>query len=132
LGQADGRLLLGTERFLQSVRRTLQGNIKEQPALRLLQARPGWPEVIRALEKVKGERWLDFRDRHRDWGRDLALYLGRTRCGLALREIGELAGGLDYRTVSWNVARFARLIEKDKQVRKSLEHVQKHIQNPET
>jgi hypothetical protein len=32
-------------------------------------------------------------DRPKDWGRDLALYLGRTRCELKLRELGELAGG---------------------------------------
>jgi len=127
-----GRLLLGSDRFVQIVRRTLQGNIKEQPALRALQVRPAWSEVVRALERVKREHWLQFRDRHRDWGRDLGLYLGRTRCGLSLRELGELAGGLDYRTVSWTVARFTRLLAKDKQIRKSLEHVQRHLKNPET
>ena len=32
-----------------------------------------------AVEEVKGERWEEFRDRHGDWGRDAALYLGRRR-----------------------------------------------------
>ena len=49
-----------------------------------------------------------------------------------MRELGELAGGLDYRTVGWIVARFTRLIAEDKQIRKSLDHAEKHIQNPET
>ena len=127
-----GHLVLGSQTFLRSVRHTLKGNIKEQPALRALQARPAWAQVVRALEDIKGEPWIRFRDRHRDWGRDLALYLGRTRCGLSLRELGELAGGLDYRTVGWIVARFTRLIAEDKQIRKSLDHAEKHIQNPET
>ena len=33
-----------------------------------------------AVERVKGEKWMEFRDRHGDWGRDAALWLGR-RCG---------------------------------------------------
>ena len=127
-----GRLILGSQTFITRVRQSLRGNIKEQPALRALQPRPEWPQILRALEAIKGEPWRAFRDRHRDWGRDMALYLGRTQCGLTLRQLGELVGGLDYRTISWTVARFTQLIAHDKQIRKSLHHVQKHIQNPET
>ena len=29
-----------------------------------------------------------FANRHEEWGRDRALYLGRLRCGLALKEFG--------------------------------------------
>ena len=51
------------------------------------------------VEAVKGERWEGFRDRLGDWGRDVALLLGRREGGLKLGELGELCGGLDYRTV---------------------------------
>lgn len=35
-----------------------------------------------------------------DWGGELALYLGRKQCGLNLTEMGALAGGIDYATIS--------------------------------
>jgi hypothetical protein len=43
-------------------------------------------EVIRAVESVKGEPWAAFADRQGDWGRDLALHIGRMRCGLTLKD----------------------------------------------
>ena len=55
-------------------------------------------EVIASVEKVKGERWVEFRDRHGDSGRDLVLYLGRRRCGLKLQELAGAAGMTDYST----------------------------------
>jgi len=35
-----------------------------------------------------------FADRQGDWGRDLALTVGRMRCGLTLRELGDHAGSM--------------------------------------
>ena len=49
-----------------------------------------------------------FRDRHGDWGRDAVLYLGRKLCGMKLRELAELAGGMDDATVEMGVLRFER------------------------
>jgi hypothetical protein len=49
-------------------------------------------EVVRAVESGQGEAWADFADRRGDWGRDLALHVGRGRCGLTLRELGRKAG----------------------------------------
>ena len=69
------------------------------------------------VEAMKGQKWEQFRDRYRDWGRDLALYLGRKYCGLRLKELGERAGGLDYRSVSWAVDRFAKRAAKEKELR---------------
>lgn len=127
-----GELILGSEKFLRAIRAKLKGNIKEQPSLRVLRLRPGWPEVLRVIEALKGETWMTFRDRHNDWGRDLALYLARTQCGMTLNELGALAGGLDYRSVSWALARFAQRMRQNKEIRKCFEQALKQIQNPET
>ncbi len=51
-------------------------------------------------ESLRRERWQTFRDRYGDWSRDLALYLGQRRCGIKLKELGKLAGGIDYGSVS--------------------------------
>ena len=47
---------------------------------------------VKAVESVKGEPWNDFANRHGDWGRDMALYVGRLSCGLTLKELGGYTG----------------------------------------
>jgi hypothetical protein len=51
-------------------------------------------------------RWEAFVDRYEDWGRDLALYLGRKQSGLNLIESWRLACGIDYMTVSNRIRQF--------------------------
>ena len=82
-----------------TVQKLLRGQSREQPAVRALRRRD-FAEVVAVVSRLKGEAWESYRDRHGDWGRDLALWLARTQCGLRLRELGELVGGLDYATVS--------------------------------
>ena len=40
--------------------------------------------IVRAMEDVKQESWKEFADRRGDWGRDLALYIGRRHSGMTL------------------------------------------------
>ncbi|CAN5589638.1 hypothetical protein BH18VER1_BH18VER1_05800 [soil metagenome] len=58
----------------------------------------------------------NFRDRYGDWGRDLALWLGRTQCGMTLRELGEEAGWIDYATVSAATARWKKRVATDRKL----------------
>ena len=95
----EGGILLGAKEWVEQMRRVVKGDAKEQPEVRRLQVRPNWKQVVEAVEAVKGERWESFRDRIGDWGRDVALLLGRREGGLKLGELGEVCGGLDYRTV---------------------------------
>ncbi|MBU1693509.1 MAG: hypothetical protein KKC51_06050 [Verrucomicrobia bacterium] len=67
-----------------------------------------WEEVVRAVEKTKGESWDAFADRHGDWGRDLALWVARRRAGMTLRNLGVVAGGMDYSAVSEAIRYFER------------------------
>ena len=66
------------------------------------------------VEAVKGERWEGFRDRLGDWGRDVALLLGRRESGLKLGELGELCGGLDYRSVGGAIKKAMVRLGKDR------------------
>ncbi len=74
----------------------------EQPALRRLGRGVGWERMVRSVESIKGEEWESFRDRHGDWERELALWLGRRQGRLTL---AELAGGLDYTAAGAAVSR---------------------------
>jgi REP element-mobilizing transposase RayT len=107
----EGRVVLGGREFVERVRGALKGNAKEQPGLRQLRRVCGIGKVIEFVERTKGEKWEAFRDRHGDWGRDAVLYLGRKLCGMKLRELAELAGGVDDATAGMGVLRFEQRIK---------------------
>jgi len=109
-----GQMVLGSEDFLEKCRRLVQGSDREQPQRRELGRRPSWEEVVGAVETWRKEKWASFRDRHGDWGRDLALCLAWRVCGLSLRALGELAGGVDYAAVSGAIKRFERRMAKER------------------
>jgi len=126
-----GRVVLGGVQFVRGLQGQLKGEEKEQPDLRSLRERPRWDRVVRVVERLKGERWEVFRDRHKDWGRDLALALGRKCCGMRLAELGVVAGGLDYRTVGWALARFGQRLKEDRRLAELLSEAEAQIKNPE-
>ncbi|MDZ4197922.1 MAG: hypothetical protein U1E27_01405 [Kiritimatiellia bacterium] len=65
-----------------------------------MQRRVTWPEIVEAVENVKGEKWADFVDRYGDWGRNMAFWMARRHGDLALKEIGHAVGEMDYSAVS--------------------------------
>jgi len=74
----------------------------------------GWEQIVKAVEKAKGERWEVFGERHGDWGRDAALWLGRHTGRLRLGELAALVGGCDYTTVAKAVSRFGKRLQEDR------------------
>ena len=93
---------------------------------RLCATRPGvgWEQIVAALEQAKGESWNKFGERHGDWGRDAALWLGRRARRLRLMELGRLAGNMDYAMVSKAIARFEGRMRSNAQLRDQLARVQ--------
>lgn len=102
-----GQAVLGGERFVARLVRNLK---KSDPGRRRLQRRPGWGEVVRVVEKIRGEKWAQFRDRYGDVGRDLALYLGRTVCGLSIVELSKSVE-IKYVSAATAVRRFSEKIQ---------------------
>ena len=76
-------------------------------------------KVIAAVEKARGERWEDFRDRHGDSGRDLVLYLARKATGLTASALAREVGLKQHANVSMAVKRYERRMLEDKTVRKA-------------
>ena len=95
-----GGLVLGTVEFAESLRQQTRGNPREQKPLRVSPRAATWQQVVAAVEQVKGESWNQFAERHGDWGRDAALWLGRSAGRLRLAELGRRVGNLDYAVVS--------------------------------
>lgn len=78
-----------------------------------------------AVEAIKGEKWEPFRDRHGDWGRDAALWLGRRR------ELAERAGGIDYASAGAAVSRSGRQLQASSSLRREVARIERHLSNPE-
>ena len=85
---------LGSEAFLERLRCKVRGSRSEQPALRTWQRLLPFERVKETVAEVKGEAWDQFCDRRLDWGRDVAICLGRRHCGMTLPELGVAVGGM--------------------------------------
>jgi hypothetical protein len=79
------------------------------------------------LERAKGERWSRFAERHGDWGRHAALWLGRRTARFPLAELGKSTGGLDCAVVSKALARFGRRLEADPRLREEIAAIQDRL-----
>ena len=109
----QGQIILGDDEFVERMReRAAAGHGRLAEALARM---PKFEQITAAVEKLKGEKWMDFRDRRNDWGRDLALYLARRHTGLKLDDLGRVCE-LDGRTVGWAVQRFTRRIANDEAI----------------
>ena len=80
--------------------------------MRGLRKRPGWDQIVRAVEKYKKESWESFAERRGDWGRDMCLHLAR-EAGWKVAELARLLK-LDERTAQKAISRFSAGMRKDK------------------
>jgi REP element-mobilizing transposase RayT len=126
-----GGVVLGTQAFAERLKSSLNANPREQPGLRPLIQRIRWEQIVAAVEQAKGERWEQFRDRHGDWGRDAALWLGRRTGRLSLRQLAERMGQADYTAAGAAVCRFGRRLVKDRKLTQVLAQIQAHLSNIE-
>lgn len=124
-------LVLGGKEFVAGLRQGLKGTAREQPQRRAMDEGLDFRRVIAVVEKLKGESWEGFRDRHGDWGRDLALYLGRKAGGLSLKALGEAVGGADYAAVSAAIKRFEKRMRKERKLAQVARR-SRHLLNIET
>jgi hypothetical protein len=83
--QVQGQLILGGASLKRKVQSLLGGERREQSGVKELRRRE-FSEAIEVVARLRGRTWAEFRDRHGDGDRDLALWLARERCGLRLKE----------------------------------------------
>ena len=106
---------VGSAGFIANLRKRVLkqtgANTNERDWRRLLP----FPDVIAAVEKIRDEPWDAFANRYGDWGRDLALYVGRLRCGLTLKELGGYAD-MKVQAVSQAAMRIEKRLEREKEL----------------
>ena len=128
----EAGLLLGSAEFVRRMKQLATGDRREQPQLQRLQTRPSWAAIRVAVEAARHESWEQFCDRHGDSGRDLALYLGRGRGGLSMKELAAAAGGVDYRAVAKAVDRFARRLAGERELQAVHQQAATYLSNVQT
>jgi len=114
------RLVLGSREFVEKLIAPPTNSPKGQELRKSLAQRPSFAAVVKAVERLKGESWKVFRDRHGDSGRELALQLGRELCGLTLTQLGRESGAASSMAVSTALKRFRGRLDKDKTLASAL------------
>ena len=122
-----GRLAIGGTAFVEGAKKLIGKVSKEQPDRKILRRTASWDKIMRAVEAEVGEAYNEFSPRHGHPGRDIVFHLARERSGLTLREIGELAGGLEYRTVGQSIQRFNERLKKDRSMRKKTDLILRQL-----
>ncbi|HEV2394896.1 MAG TPA: hypothetical protein VG146_21305 [Verrucomicrobiae bacterium] len=120
-------LVLGTEAFARGLRRQIRGNRREQAALKQLAPAVSWEQIVGVVEEGKHEPWNDFAQRHGDWGRDAAMWLGRRHARLSLAQLGRLAGGVDYAAVGQALSRFNRRLQQDRALGRQVAQIEHEL-----
>jgi len=116
------QVVLGGPEFVKKLRsRKAETPREDKLVQRLAGARPGFTSVVAAVERVKGERWVNFRERHGDTGRDLAIYLGRKHGGLRLVELAQATGLLSDASVAMCLRRYEARLQSDEAEQKRLQ-----------
>lgn len=126
------RLLLGSRVFVEAMKRRVKKVSKEQPERKILERNIAFDRIVAFVEAMRGMKWERFCDKHGDEGRDMALYLARKRSGMTLREIGECAGGLDYKTIGKATERFCHRLKADAVLRAQTNKCLRQMSHVET
>jgi len=118
---------IGGTAFIERLRKKTPKRAGDETNVRAWRRSFPFGEVVKAVESAKGEPWKAFADRQGDWGRDLALYVGRMRCGLTLRELGGLAGGMGVQAVAKACCRMGEKLKSDKGLQRALARVSRFL-----
>ncbi len=127
LARLTAALAIGSTSFIEGLRRKVPSKAGSETNARAWRKLLAFDTVVKAVEQVKGEPWQDFADRRGDWGRDLVLYVARTRSGRTLAELGVLAG-MSVDGVSKAVQRMCARLSDDKKLNRNLRKVMRALE----
>jgi hypothetical protein len=121
-------LLLGSKNFVEQVTSLPKGNRREQTGVR--QASVGrltWPAITAVVSEQWGQDWETLEAGHGNGALAAALYFGLQYSDKTLRELGQLAGGMQYPAVTMAIRRFAKRLEADKTLAKKMKELTKML-----
>ncbi len=126
-----GGAILGSTTFVESFKTRLSTLPREVSKAGEWRGAADWDRIVKAVETEWGEGWDRFRDRHGDWGRDVAIYLGRRQGRLALSDLGRRVGGLGPSATGQAVSRVARAVAEGGDLARRLRRIEVQLSNSE-
>ncbi|MBV8277771.1 MAG: hypothetical protein JO170_21255, partial [Verrucomicrobia bacterium] len=124
-------VLLGSTEFVTKTRKLLRGDQDQQTGLRRASKEAlDWTEIVRAVTKAWDRPWEELLHARGCGGRETALFLGRTRARLTLKELGSLSGGLHHNAVSIAIRRFSLRLQTDRLLQRKLAVIEKTLNRP--
>ncbi|HEY0792287.1 MAG TPA: hypothetical protein VGD78_14585 [Chthoniobacterales bacterium] len=121
-------VLLGPKAFVDRMKARLKGDWREQTGLR--QASQGsltWEAITAAVSELWGQDWEVLRAVRGNGALAAALFFGRHHSDRTLRELGQLAGGMEYPAVTMAVRRFAGRIKHEAALAKKVKCLQARL-----
>jgi putative transposase len=121
-------ILLGPEKFVQKMLGILEGDRREQTGLRLKERLSvNWKSIIEAIAEVWDQEWDALATSRGNGALPAAFFLGQRYAGLRLKEMGELAGGVEYPAVNAAIARFERRLKSDRDLQRKLKRAARKL-----
>ena len=107
-----GGIVLGEREYARGLLTGRKVSQEEQTPVRRLHQRVKWIELVRAAEKIKGEPWERWAERHGDWSRDATMYVATRYGGLRLAEVVREMG-IRYQAAAQAAKRFGQALTDD-------------------
>jgi putative transposase len=124
-----GMLLVGSPDFVERMSQLLKGDRREQTGLRNIRAgRLGWEQIVEAVSAVWNQDWQTLSTARGKGARSVALYIARHHSDRTLRELAQLAGNLEYPTVTMAIRRLEQRLKFDRGLAKKTHRVLKLLQ----
>jgi putative transposase len=127
-GELSATLLLGSDEFVVRMKKLLKGNRREQTGLRKAGGETvSWKAISATISRVWGQDWAKLEAGHGNGALGAALYLARKHSDKTLRELGGLAGGMQYPAVTMAIRRLAKRLETDSTLAKKVKRVERML-----
>ena len=122
-------LLLGSSDFVGRMKKRLSGDRREQTALRKAsQGALSWNRITAAVSQLWDQDWELLRTSYGTGALPAALYLARNHSDQTLRELGALAGGMQYPAVTMAIRRFTNRLKTDKTLAIKVKQLERMLQ----
>jgi chromosomal replication initiation ATPase DnaA len=87
-----------------------------------------WTQIVQAVSNVWNEPWEQLLSARGTGARQTALFIGRIRGRMSLKELGRLAGGIHHNAVGVAIRRFTRRLRSDHALLEKVALVQKELE----
>jgi len=104
---------IGSTEFVEGLKKKAGWGDRETERRGRLRERVRFEDVVKVIEKVRGEPSEQWLQKHGDWGKWMVLRLARRYTGMTLRQLGDQFGDMDYAAVGVGLTRFENRLKKD-------------------